>query len=468
MNMLRHVLGVLGMTSQVVRHEEYADGVLDDADLVIVGPGPGDPRDDDDPKMRRLRAAVARLLARGAAVPRRLPGPPGAVPPAGASRWPTRTSSSRAPSRRCRSTGATERVGFYNTFVGRLGGVARPAGVRVEADAGDRRHPPARGPALPRHPVPRRVDPHRARLRPAALAGARPAVLARTCCRAGGPACPSHRSNVEVVGDRLTPVGTPDVVVVDHYDSYTWNLVHLVAAVTGGCRGWWSTTEVGAEEVLRHSHVVLSPGPRPPRRSARLRGRARGAARRQPAGARRLPRHAGPGHGVRRHGRPRASPPTARSPRSCTTAAVSSPACPSASARCATTRWRPPSSRRARAHRLGRRRTRQRSVGGPRHRDGGAPPHAAAGGRAVPPRVDPLRARRPTGRATSWRPHERHRARRQRRLGGVLPRPDRPRTGAASGSTVAGRGRGRAAARWWASLGDDGRLADLRRGPRRR
>ena len=36
------------------------------------------------------------------------------------SRWPTRTSSSRAPSHRCRSTGRTERVGFYNTFVGRM------------------------------------------------------------------------------------------------------------------------------------------------------------------------------------------------------------------------------------------------------------------------------------------------------------------------------------------------------------
>ncbi len=28
-NMLRHVLGVLGMTSEVVRHDEYADGDLD-------------------------------------------------------------------------------------------------------------------------------------------------------------------------------------------------------------------------------------------------------------------------------------------------------------------------------------------------------------------------------------------------------------------------------------------------------
>ena len=31
-------------------------------DLVIVGPGPGDPRDGDDPKMQRIRAAVDRLL----------------------------------------------------------------------------------------------------------------------------------------------------------------------------------------------------------------------------------------------------------------------------------------------------------------------------------------------------------------------------------------------------------------------
>ena len=58
-NMLRHVLGVLGMTSEVVRHEDYVAGCLDGFDLVIVGPGPGDPRDGEDPKMATLRAAVA-------------------------------------------------------------------------------------------------------------------------------------------------------------------------------------------------------------------------------------------------------------------------------------------------------------------------------------------------------------------------------------------------------------------------
>src|SRR4051794_14587912 len=46
-SMLRHVFRVLGMTTEVVRHEDYRPGSLDGADLVVVGPGPGDPRDGD-------------------------------------------------------------------------------------------------------------------------------------------------------------------------------------------------------------------------------------------------------------------------------------------------------------------------------------------------------------------------------------------------------------------------------------
>jgi anthranilate synthase component 2 len=52
-----------------------------------------------------------------------------------------------------------------------------------------------------------------------------------------------------------------DVVVVDHYDSYTWNLVHLVASVTGKLPRVVQHDQVSAAEVLAHSHVVLSPGP---------------------------------------------------------------------------------------------------------------------------------------------------------------------------------------------------------------
>ena len=53
----------------------------------------------------------------------------------------------------------------------------------------------------------------------------------------------------------------PDVVVVDHHDSYTWNLVHLVAEVTGALPTVVQHDEVGAEDVLAHDFVVLSPGP---------------------------------------------------------------------------------------------------------------------------------------------------------------------------------------------------------------
>ena len=55
---------------------------------------------------------------------------------------------------------------------------------------------------------------------------------------------------------------TPRVLVVDHYDSYTWNLVHLIASVTGELP---EVVEHDAPEVLdratRATHVVLSPGP---------------------------------------------------------------------------------------------------------------------------------------------------------------------------------------------------------------
>ena len=53
----------------------------------------------------------------------------------------------------------------------------------------------------------------------------------------------------------------PRVVVVDHHDSYTWNLVHLVAAVTGRLPTVVQHDEVAAAALAGFSHVVLSPGP---------------------------------------------------------------------------------------------------------------------------------------------------------------------------------------------------------------
>jgi anthranilate synthase component 2 len=53
------------------------------------------------------------------------------------------------------------------------------------------------------------------------------------------------------------------VLVVDHHDSYTYNLVHLVAAVTGALPDVVQHDDPAAAARWRdgYSHLVLSPGP---------------------------------------------------------------------------------------------------------------------------------------------------------------------------------------------------------------
>ena len=58
------------------------------------------------------------------------------------------------------------------------------------------------------------------------------------------------------------------VVVVDHYDSYTWNLVHLVASVTGTLPTVVEHDQVSVDDLSGFTHVVLSPGPGTPEDAA--------------------------------------------------------------------------------------------------------------------------------------------------------------------------------------------------------
>ncbi|WP_310530183.1 chorismate-binding protein [Nocardioides sp.] len=133
-NMLRHVLGVFGMTSTVVRHEDYTTAAFDGADLVIVGPGPGDPRDGAHPKIATFRTAVDDLLASGQPFLAVCLGHQTLCDrlgiPLAFKDIVFQGTQSRVPYR-----GRTERVGFYNTFVGRVTdpGVL-PEGVTVERD----------------------------------------------------------------------------------------------------------------------------------------------------------------------------------------------------------------------------------------------------------------------------------------------------------------------------------------------
>ena len=129
------------------------------------------------------------------------------------------------------------------------------------------------------------------------------------------------------------------ILLVDNYDSFTYNLAHLFG-------------ELGAEVVVRRndeitpdeaealapSHLVVSPGPgRPEDAGATIEIVRRLAGRR--ADARRLPRPPGDRRGVRRRGRPgAASSCTARRRSSRTTAAGSSRAAARTSTPAATTR----------------------------------------------------------------------------------------------------------------------------------
>ncbi len=134
-NMLCHVLGVLGLESSVVRHEDYTEGCLDDADLVIVGPGPGDPRDDADPKMATLRAAVERLLQREQPFLAVCLGHQALCHTLGLP-LAYKDIVFQGTQSALKVDGRTERVGFYNTFVGRVGDdTVLPEGVIVDADA---------------------------------------------------------------------------------------------------------------------------------------------------------------------------------------------------------------------------------------------------------------------------------------------------------------------------------------------
>jgi len=55
----------------------------------------------------------------------------------------------------------------------------------------------------------------------------------------------------------------PRVLVVDHHDSYTYNLVHLVGAVTGSLPDVVQHDDPAARAGWRrgYTHIVLSPGP---------------------------------------------------------------------------------------------------------------------------------------------------------------------------------------------------------------
>jgi phenazine biosynthesis protein phzE len=136
-NMLAHVFSVLGMGSRVIRHEtllaEGAQGAFDDVDLVVVGPGPGDPRDHDHPKITAYHRAIVVLLDSGKPFLAVCLGHQVLCDRLGIA-LDYKDIVFQGTQSSVEIDGRQERVGFYNTFVGRLGEGDLPDGVRVESD----------------------------------------------------------------------------------------------------------------------------------------------------------------------------------------------------------------------------------------------------------------------------------------------------------------------------------------------
>ncbi|MEJ7628784.1 MAG: anthranilate synthase family protein [Nocardioidaceae bacterium] len=132
--MLRHMLRVLGMESVTVRHSDYRPGDFAGADLVIVGPGPGDPRDLTDPKIATVRAAVDSLLESGQPFLAVCLGHQVLCGALGLELG-YKDIVFQGTQTKIAILGRTELVGFYNTFVARVApdGVL-PAGISVDAD----------------------------------------------------------------------------------------------------------------------------------------------------------------------------------------------------------------------------------------------------------------------------------------------------------------------------------------------
>lgn len=132
--MLSHVFSVLGMSTEVVRHDAYTAGALDGYDLVVLGPGPGDPRDSADAKIAVFDAAVAQLLTAGQPFLAVCLGHQVLSRNVGLDLG-YKDIVFQGTQSELTVLGREETVGFYNTFVARVPDSGLPEGLSVEADA---------------------------------------------------------------------------------------------------------------------------------------------------------------------------------------------------------------------------------------------------------------------------------------------------------------------------------------------
>jgi len=52
-----------------------------------------------------------------------------------------------------------------------------------------------------------------------------------------------------------------EIVVIDNYDSFAWNLVHYIEKITGTLPDVFRNDEISIEEAGRYDRILISPGP---------------------------------------------------------------------------------------------------------------------------------------------------------------------------------------------------------------
>ena len=134
--MLAHQLRHLGLDVEIAPWSAVTDAQLDEADLVVSGPGPGDPREPGSPRMRRMREVVARRRASGRPLLAVCLSHQILADSLGIELAPL-----AAPHQGLQKTvdvfGMPASIGFYNTFTARVApGTTRVGETEVAADAG--------------------------------------------------------------------------------------------------------------------------------------------------------------------------------------------------------------------------------------------------------------------------------------------------------------------------------------------
>src|SRR5690606_9996723 len=133
--MLAHQLRHLGLDVDLALWSEFTDAQAEAAELVVAGPGPGDPRDARSPRMARMRDAVARRRAQGAPLLAVCLSHQILADSLGIALVPL-----DQPHQGLQKTvdvfGRAASVGFYNTFTARVDpGTTRVGDIEVAADA---------------------------------------------------------------------------------------------------------------------------------------------------------------------------------------------------------------------------------------------------------------------------------------------------------------------------------------------